>query len=151
MCIFRPGGQRPRKVSYWSTGRAELNYLQLLSRWTPPRIPAMSTRINGEPLELLPPRAPSYSRYPHATAIPSSSSSISSAQRRFTFKRSSRQRELFLSSLEFSCTDRSSSFPCPKAGEPKPLRSPVAATLELCILGENPRRGKTQGGQNAAL
>ena len=61
MCIFRPGGQRPRKVSYWSTGRAELNYLQLLSRWTPPRIPAMSTRINGEPLELLPPRAPSYS------------------------------------------------------------------------------------------
>ncbi|KAJ0131751.1 Uncharacterized protein HZ326_25146 [Fusarium oxysporum f. sp. albedinis] len=61
MYIFRPGGQRPRKVSYWSTGRAELNYLQLLSRWTPPRIPAMSTRINGEPLELLPPRAPSYS------------------------------------------------------------------------------------------
>ncbi|KAJ0145359.1 Uncharacterized protein HZ326_11871, partial [Fusarium oxysporum f. sp. albedinis] len=42
MYIFRPGGQRPRKVSYWSTGRAELNYLQLLSRWTPPRIPAMS-------------------------------------------------------------------------------------------------------------
>ncbi|KAJ0146065.1 hypothetical protein HZ326_11195, partial [Fusarium oxysporum f. sp. albedinis] len=37
MYIFRPGGQRPRKVSYWSTGRAELNYLQLLSRWTPPR------------------------------------------------------------------------------------------------------------------
>jgi hypothetical protein len=34
MYIFRPGGQRPRKVSYWSTGRAELNYLQLLSRWT---------------------------------------------------------------------------------------------------------------------
>ncbi|KAJ0128516.1 hypothetical protein HZ326_28393 [Fusarium oxysporum f. sp. albedinis] len=61
MYIFRPGGHWPRKVSCWSTGRAELNYLQLLSRWTPPRIPALSTRINGEPLELLPPRAPSYS------------------------------------------------------------------------------------------
>ncbi|KAM5528353.1 hypothetical protein FOXYSP1_19622 [Fusarium oxysporum f. sp. phaseoli] len=32
----------------------------------------------------------------------SSSSSISSAQRRITFKRASRQRELILSSLEFS-------------------------------------------------
>jgi hypothetical protein len=30
MYIFRPGGHWPRKVSYWSTGRAELNYLQSL-------------------------------------------------------------------------------------------------------------------------
>jgi hypothetical protein len=30
MCIFRPGGRRPRKVSYWSTGRAGLNYLKSL-------------------------------------------------------------------------------------------------------------------------
>jgi hypothetical protein len=36
----------------------------------------------------------------------------------FTFKRSSRQREMFLSSLEFSYTDRSSSFPYPRVGEP---------------------------------
>ncbi|KAJ0144747.1 Uncharacterized protein HZ326_12535, partial [Fusarium oxysporum f. sp. albedinis] len=35
-------GRRDYVFSYWSTGRAELNYLQLLSRWTPPRIPAMS-------------------------------------------------------------------------------------------------------------
>ncbi|KAM5528252.1 hypothetical protein FOXYSP1_19521 [Fusarium oxysporum f. sp. phaseoli] len=76
----------------------------------------MSTRINGEPLELLPPRhlptrSQLYGRFKHIILDVK-------AERRITFKRSSRQRELFLSSLEFSCTDRSSSFPCPKAGEP---------------------------------
>ncbi|KAM5529132.1 hypothetical protein FOXYSP1_16976 [Fusarium oxysporum f. sp. phaseoli] len=76
----------------------------------------MSTRINGEPLELLPrghlpTRSQPYGRFKHIILDVK-------AGRRITFKRSSRQRELFLSSLEFSCTDRSSSFPYPKAGEP---------------------------------
>jgi hypothetical protein len=56
LCMFFVrGASGPEKVSYWRTGRAELNYLQLLLHPTSPRPPAMSTRINGELRRLFPP------------------------------------------------------------------------------------------------
>ncbi|KAH7186448.1 hypothetical protein DER44DRAFT_802802 [Fusarium oxysporum] len=77
----------------------------------------MSTCINGErrtpfpPSGTCPTRSQPYGSFKHIVLDVE-------AERRITFKRASRQRELFLSSLEFSCTDRSSSFPYPEAGSP---------------------------------
>ena len=139
MCIFRPGGRRPRKVSYWSTGRAELNYLQLLSHPNLPRTPAMSTRINGErrtpfpPSGTCPTRSQPYGSFKHIVLdVKAGNPRKVLMQRLFHLVHPACHRHngallsrghpvsgnRSLSSLEFSCADRSISFPYPKAGNP---------------------------------
>ena len=50
VCIFFVRrAVRPVKIPYWGTGRAELNYLQLLPHSGSPRTPVKASRINEEP------------------------------------------------------------------------------------------------------
>ncbi|EXA29921.1 hypothetical protein FOVG_18646 [Fusarium oxysporum f. sp. pisi HDV247] len=82
----------------------------------------MSTRINGEPLELLPPSG-TFLLVASPTAVSSTSS--------WTSKQGIQEKSLCTKSMT--------------------LKIASSCNPKRCILGENPRRRKTQGGQIAAL